>query len=83
MRLAEAAKRFQCGFDIEQMTDHIEQQNDVEGFAAIQFIHINGSKFDVWMARHRLLDHCGAEINPQAALWLQPGELVPQSAAHL
>ena len=50
------------------MTDHIEQQNDVEGFAAIQFIHINGLKFDVWMARHCLFDHCGAEIKPQAAL---------------
>ncbi len=64
------------------MPDHIEQQNHVEGFVALQRLDIHRSKFKLRMAGRSLFDHGWAEIDSQPAFWVQSGELVPQAATH-
>src|SRR5689334_2445056 len=81
MRLAESPKFLECGFDIEQMTDHVEQQNDVEGFRRLEVVDVHRVKFNARMTYPRQFDHRGAEVDAHAALRLQRRQLVSQSAA--
>jgi hypothetical protein len=62
---------FERGLDIQQVSDHIGKDNDVERFTQLQCFRITDMKFQRGMLPNRLSDHLLTQIDSDSSRWLE------------